>query len=109
MKAIVIEYNEKNYKLGYTVKTIRNMSATGFKLSDIHDAPLIALPQLFAGAFKAQHPFLSDTVITAIYDNLENRAALVAKLIEMYSEVVNAYMEDDSEKAGNAKWAEVTI
>ncbi len=109
MKAIVIEYNGKNYKLGYTVKTVRNLSAAGFKLSDIHDVPLIAIPQLFSGAFKAQHNFLSENLITEIYENMTDRAALIGKLIEMYSDVVNAFMEDDTEKAGIATWAEVTM
>ena len=109
MKAIVIEFNGKNYKLGYNVRTIRNMSAAGFKLSDIHDAPLIALPQLFAGAFKADNPYLNEKIINDIYENMTERAALIGKLIEMYTEVINAYMEDDTEKAGNATWAEVTV
>lgn len=109
MKAIVIEYNEKTYKLCYTVKSVRNMSAAGFKLSDLHDAPLLALPLIFAGAFKAEQPYLSDKVITDIYDNLKDRAELCNKLIEMYTAVITAYMEDDESKAGNATWAEATI
>ena len=57
-KQLCIKYNDKEYTLEYTRKSIELMERRGFKISDIQDKPVTTLTALFAGAFLAHHKFV---------------------------------------------------
>lgn len=103
-KTIKFTYNDKQYTLEYTRKSIEIMERQGLKISEISDKPMTTLPQLFAGAFLAHHKFEKREVIDEIYSKMTNRDELLHTLIEMYNEPINKLMDEPDENAGNVKW-----
>ena len=85
-KQINCEYKNKEYTLEYTRESVKQMEREGFKAEDILNKPMLTLPKLFAGAFKAHHKF--DTKQKTID--------------EMYAEPMETLMDDDNIDEGNA-------
>jgi hypothetical protein len=56
-KTLNFEYKGKEYTLEYTRETIKQMEREGFVAEDVANKPMLTLPKLFAGAFKAHHKF----------------------------------------------------
>ena len=101
-KQINFEYNGKEYTLEYTRESVKQMEREGFVVSDIIDKPMLTLPKLFAGAFKAHHKFdAKQKQIDEIFELFKNKQALAEKLAEMYAEPMETLMDDDN-NAGNA-------
>lgn len=101
-KKISFEYKGKEYTLEYTRESVKQMQREGFAASDLVNKPMIVLPQLFAGAFKAHHRFdVKQKDIDEIFAQFKNKQALVEKLAEMYHEPMETLM-DDPEDEGNA-------
>lgn len=103
-KQLNFTYDGKDYCLEYTRRSIETMERNGFKASDLQDMPMTVLPALFAGAFLANHRYVKQDVIRAIYDKMTNRAELIGKLIEMYNEPLTALIDEPEENAGNVNW-----
>jgi hypothetical protein len=100
-KQISFEYKNKEYILEYTRKTVKQMEREGFVAGDILTKPMLTLPKLFAGAFKAHHKFdTKQKLIDEIFDLFTNKQALIEKLAEMYAEPMETLMDDVDE--GNA-------
>lgn len=97
---ICFPYEGENYILEYNKKTVKKMEDRGFVPTRIMEAPMSYLPELFAGAFLANHPFVKRDFIDAIYDKMTNKSELVNTLLKMYNEPINALTEDAVE--GNA-------
>ena len=108
-KKISFEYKGKEYTLEYTRESVKQMQREGFAASDLVNKPMIVLPQLFAGAFKAHHRFdVKQKDIEEIFAQFKNKQALVEKLAEMYHEPLETLM-DDPEDEGNAIAWEATF
>nr|DAL02059.1 MAG TPA: protein of unknown function (DUF5055) [Caudoviricetes sp.]DAT94862.1 MAG TPA: protein of unknown function (DUF5055) [Caudoviricetes sp.] len=103
-KQLCIKYNDKEYTLEYTRKSIELMERRGFKISDIQDKPVTTLPALFAGAFLAHHKFVKPEVINEIFTKLTNKDELINKLAEMYNEPIIAMLGDTEDSEGNLNW-----
>lgn len=104
-KSIKITANDgKDYTLGYTRKTVTLMSQSGFNIEDVKDKPIVALPQLFAGAFLKNHRYIKDNVIDDIWKTLPNKEDLILALIEMYQEPINALIDEPEESEKNSTW-----
>lgn len=97
---ICFPYEGTDYCLEYTKKTVKIMEDRGFVPSKILEAPVSYLPELFAGAFLANHRFVKREVIDAIYGKMRGKSELVNTLLEMYNEPIQALTSDDDE--GNA-------
>lgn len=97
-KQITINYNDKEYILEFTRKSIESMERNGFIASEITDKPVSSLPKLFAGAFKAHHPYVQTAVVNEIFDNIEDKEGLINKLAEMYAEPVENLMQSGTGK-----------
>lgn len=103
-KIINFEYNEKDYTLEFTRKTVKRMEDEGFIATDIAKKPMGSLPQLFAGAFKAHHPFAKSDEINEIYDLFTDKEALINKLSDMYTDTFETlFSEPDPKNA--IKWS----
>ncbi len=96
-KQLNFTYDDKEYTLEYTRKTVTEMERKGFIASDVEAKPMTVLPQLFAGAFLAHHRFVKQNVIDEIYDHLTNKEDLIGKLAEMYNEPIQALVEEPAE------------
>ena len=102
-KQLNFEYNGKEYTLEFTRESVKQMEREGFVAADIVTKPLLTLPKLFSGAFKAHHKYdAKQKLIDEMFDLFTNKSALVEKLAEMYHEPVSELMDDDNIDAGNA-------
>ena len=97
---ITFSYGGTDYCLEYNKRTVKQMEDRGFIPSKILEAPMTYLPELFAGAFLANHRFVKKEIIDDIFDAMGDKKQLVNTLIEMYNEPINALTEDADE--GNA-------
>ena len=101
-KQINFEYKGKEYCLEYTRETVRQMEREGFKPENLISKPMLTLPKLFEGAFKAHHNFgLKTKEIEEMFVKFTNKEALLEKLMDMYNEPMEA-MLDEPEDEGNA-------
>lgn len=103
-KQLIFNYEDKEYTLEYTRRTVAEMEKKGFIASDITDKPMTTLPALFAGAFLAHHRFVKEDVINNIYSKLTKKEDLIGKLAEMYNEPIMALVEEPEEDKGNLNW-----
>lgn len=103
-KQLIFTFEDKEYTLEYTRRTVAEMEKKGFIASDITDKPMTTLPALFAGAFLAHHRFVKEDVINDIYTKLTKKEDLIGKLAEMYNEPIMALVEEPEEDKGNVNW-----
>ena len=103
-KQLIFIYEDKEYTLEYTRRTVAEMEKKGFIASDITDKPMTTLPALFAGAFLAHHRFVKEDVINKIYSKLTKKEDLISKLAEMYNEPILALIEEPENTEGNLDW-----
>jgi len=104
-KQIVFTYEDKEYTLEFTRRTVKQMEDEGFVAQDIDRKPMTLLPALFAGAFKAHHRFVKQDVIDKIYAGMPHKDELIGKLAEMYNDPIVTLMEEPDEKAvKNVSW-----
>ena len=105
-KQLNFSYNGVNYTLEYTRRTVEQMEREGFVAEDLKNKPMLMLPTLFAGAFKAHHRFVKPDVINEIYSKMPRKEELIGKLAEMYSEPITALFDEPGESEGNVDWTQ---
>ena len=103
-KQLRFTYENKEYVLEFTRRSVEIMEKKGFVASDIDTKPMTVLPALFAGAFLANHKFEKPEVIDKIYSKLTNKQLLIGKLAEMYNEPIMALVNEPDESEGNLDW-----
>lgn len=103
-KQLKFTYNDKEYTLEFTRRTVTEMEKKGFIAAEVENKPMSTLPALFAGAFLAHHRFEKKEVIDAIFEKLTNKEELIGKLAEMYNEPIMALVEEPEENEGNVSW-----
>lgn len=103
-KQLSFTYEDKEYCLTFTRKSVEQMEKNGFVASDIQNKPMTILPALFAGAFIANHRFVNREIIDKIFSQMTNKSELIGKLAEMYNEPIEALVSDPKESEGNVNW-----
>ena len=103
-KKICLTYQDKEYTLEFTRKTVEAMERQGFVASELESKPMTVLPALFAGAFLANHRFVKRDTIDEIFSHLTNKQELIGKLAEMYNEPIITLVDEPEENEGNAGW-----
>lgn len=103
-KQLKFTYNDKEYTLEFTRRTVSEMEKKGFIAAEVEDKPMTTLPALFEGAFLAHHRFEKKEVINAIFAKMTNKEELIGKLAEMYNEPIMALVEEPEESEGNLSW-----
>lgn len=103
-KQLKFTYNDKEYTLEFTRRTVTEMEKKGFIAAEVEHKPMSTLPALFAGAFLAHHRFEKKEVIDAIFAKLTNKEELIGKLAEMYNEPIMTLVEEPEENEGNVSW-----
>ena len=99
---IKFSYGDRDYCLEFTKASVKAMEDRGFAPSKILEAPMTYLPELFYGAFRANHSFINRKLVDEIYGKFKNKAELVNTLIEMYNEPIKALTEENEGDVGNA-------
>lgn len=103
-KQLRFTYNDTEYCLEFTRKSVETMEKQGFVATDITTKPMTTLPALFAGAFLAHHKFVKREVIDEIFSNMTNKDDLIGKLAEMFNEPIMALVEEPTSEAGKVEW-----
>lgn len=103
-KQLTFTFEDKEYTLEYTRRTVAEMEKKGFIASEITEKPMSTLPALFAGAFLAHHRFVKEDIINDIYSKLTKKEDLIGKLAEMYNEPILALVEEPEKAEGNLDW-----
>ncbi len=104
-KKLEFNYQGKDYTLEYTRESVKQMEREGFVANDIIAKPMLTLPKLFAGAFKAHHKYdVKQKQIDEMFDLFKNKDALIEKLAEMYHEPFEALMDDSSDEGNAIAW-----
>ena len=103
-KQLKFTYQDKEYCLEFTRRSVETMEKQGFVASDIADKPMTVLPALFAGAFLANHKFVKKDVIEEIFSKMTNKTELIGKLSEMYNEPILALVDEPDDTEGNVDW-----
>ena len=103
-KQLRFTYQDRDYCLEFTRKSVETMERNGFVASDIKDKPMTTLPVLFAGAFLANHRYVKQDVIDAIFAKMPNKMELIGKLAEMYNEPIMSLIDEPEESEGNVIW-----
>lgn len=97
---ITFTYGGKDYVLEFTRKSVEEMERRGFVAEDFLSKPMTMLPTMFAGAFIAHHRLTKRKLIDEIFATIDNKTELINTLAEMYSLVINEYI-DELEKVDN--------
>lgn len=103
-KQLKFTFDNKEYCLEFTRRSVELMEKNGFVAADINDKPMTTLPALFAGAFYANHRYVKKEVVDEIYNKMTNKDELIGKLAEMYNEPIRALVEEPEESEGNVSW-----
>ena len=103
-KQLRFTYQNKEYILEYTRRSVEAMEKKGFVAAEIETKPMTVLPALFAGAFLANHRNVKPEVIDDIYFKMTNKQELIGKLAEMYNEPIMALVDEPEESEGNLDW-----
>ena len=104
-KTIEFTYEGKDYKLEFTKNTVRQMERRGFVADDFAAKPMTMIPDLFAGAFLANHGTVKREKIDKIYSMMGDKQKLVGALTEMYNEPIEALLEEP-EDGKNLDWTQ---
>lgn len=102
MKKITFQFENKTYTLEYTRETVKWMLRRGFKLEDLTSKSLIVLPELFAGAFRANHKDVKSELAERMLYTFKDRENLFSTLVEMFTEPINELLGEESDDEGNA-------
>lgn len=103
-KQLTFTYQDKDYVLEYTRRSVERMEREGFLAADLKDKPMTNLPALFAGAFYAHHPFVKKSLVDEIYSKMPNKSELIGKLAEMYNDPIAALVDEPEDQKGNVSW-----
>ena len=103
-KQLRFTYEDKEYCLEFTRKSVEQMERSGFRASDINNKPMTILPALFTGSFLANHRFTKQEVIDKIFAKMTNKGELISKLAEMYNEPIMTLVDEPEENEGNVSW-----
>ena len=103
-KQLKFTYEDKEYTLEFTRRTVTEMEKKGFIASEVETKPMSTLPAMFEGAFLAHHRFVKKNVIDEIFAKLTNKEELMGKLAEMYNEPIMALIEEPEADEGNVGW-----
>ena len=104
-KQIKFEYNGKEYCLEYTRESVKQMEREGFKPENLLSKPMLTLPLLFAGAFKAHHrSFVKQKEIEEMFEKFTNKEALFEKLMDMYNEPITSMLEEPKDEGNAIAW-----
>ena len=102
-KTITFTYQDKEYTLEYTRKTLEKMEADGIVLAELEKKPVTILPKLFTYSFFANHKTISKQRTEEIFTLFTDKNDMYNKLSIMAMETLNTLFEESTSK--NAiKW-----
>lgn len=101
-KSIKFTFEGKEYELEFNRKAVEMLEGRGFSIDNLALTPATTIPLLFHGAFYMHHKGITMENTNKILATLKDTSKLISKLAEMYSEPINALIDDTDEK--NLEW-----
>lgn len=98
------ETNDK-FTLEFTRDSVKFAQFKGFNVDDIETKPMIAIPDLFYYAFRANHKNISREKVDKLFEGLGGMpSGMLERLMELYYLPYNTLISgDDEEERKNAK------
>ena len=108
-KTITFTFEKTAYTLEYTRDTVSAMEQNGLSLSDVQnigEKPINTVMMLFTGAFMAHHRKAATIsgLIERIWNSLPDKRSMIETLVEMYTEPLDALMEEPEDEKGKTEW-----
>lgn len=103
-KTIKFTYDNRDYVLEYTKRTIKRMEEDGFNYQEIETKPATMLPKLVKGAFLAHQRWITDDAVEDILTVLKDKNGLYEALSDMYAEQMRYLVEDPEDEEKNVEW-----
>ena len=108
-KTITFTFEKTAYTLEYTRETVSALEQNGLSLSDVRnigDRPMTTVMMLFTGAFMAHHRKAAtiNGLIEKIWNSIPDKSGLIDVLVEMYTEPVDALMDEPEDEKGKTVW-----
>lgn len=100
------EDNGDVFTLEFNRESVKYSELKGFKIVDITDKPMTALPDLFYYAFRMHHKSLSREKVDKIYDKLGGlTTAMIERLGALYAAPFETLIQDED----NLKNSKMTV
>ena len=109
-KGIAFEYDGKEYNLGFTADSLKQMERGGFKFAKMDESILTAPEELFYGAFIAHHKEVPRKKREEIYralTNTEEGDDQKQTIAEALGILLSQAIEELNTKQGNVPWRRV--
>lgn len=95
---IKFEFNGTEYIMEFDRDSaLQTEKSFDVSLNDIRDLKLSTMQSLFHGAFLKHHPNIKQSTVNTFYDAMPNKPELFKNLAFMYSDCVNALLQDPEE------------
>ena len=104
MAQITFEFEDKKYKLDYTLDTAASANSDGFVLGEMADKPAEMIPKLVYWAFVHNHKGITRKKAMAVYEGITGKTEFITALTEMYVDACQALFDTDETEEGNANW-----
>lgn len=111
-ECVEFEFEGKQYKLGFTRRTVLQMERKGFSFLDAGKMPLNSFDALYNGSFLLYHSKVSEATRNKIWKHLDNKQGLIKRLSELYKNAIYTMVdagdngEDKEEEEKNViKWS----
>lgn len=108
-KTITFTYDKTAYTLEFTRETVSVLEQNGLSIQDVRnigERPMTSIMMLFTGAFMAHHRKAASIngLIEKIWASIPDKQQLITTLAEMYTEPVDAMMEEPEDEKGKTVW-----
>lgn len=100
IKPIVLTDSDNGdvFTLEFNRESVRFSESKGFKIADVAEKPMTALPDLFYYAFRMHHKTLSREKTDKLYDKLGGlTTAMIERLGSLYAEPFNSLIQEEDE------------
>lgn len=104
MNTINFTYQGKEYRLGFSRQSVRQLEGQGFKIGEIGDMPASMIPVFFYGAFQLNHRGIKRKLADEIWKVIGNKNDLILALGELYAETIEDLMSDGDDEGETIAW-----
>lgn len=104
MSKINFTYEDQQFTLEFSRRTVQQMEKAGFSLDGVANQPATYIPMLFQGAFLMHHQRTKEATINAIFNCIEEKDELMSALIDMYREPLETMFDDPEDEGKKVSW-----
>lgn len=107
---IKLKYEGVEYLLEYNRAAVKAIEHNGFNVNTFLEKPMSNIELAFQGAFIKNHPKVSQTTISEIFEHCPNKQELIQSLYSMISECYETLFNvDETDDSKNITWETVKM